>query len=284
MNRFSLAALFAVAALLGVALESQASGGLFRRCGGCGDCAPAPCAAAPAPVEYKKITVKVCKQVMKEKEIDVLVCKNVTKEVPYTYTICVPVTKEEKRKVIVCTPVSKEVDYVYTVMVPKTIEKKVMCTTYKCVTETIIEKVPVCKTICVTYVDECGRCCTKRERVTVIEERTRCCVKRIPIVEEKTVLCTICEPVQHKGKKTVCEIVRSEQDVMVKVCSYVEEKKEGKRLVCETVTTKEKRKVMYCETVVTEEVITVPVCAPCSDCGTPAVRHGFFRRSSGCCN
>ena len=36
MHRFSLAALFAVVAVLGIALESQASGGLFRRCGGRG--------------------------------------------------------------------------------------------------------------------------------------------------------------------------------------------------------------------------------------------------------
>ncbi len=283
MNRFSLAALFAVVAVLGIALESQASGGLFRRCGGCDGCA-APCAepCAPAPVQYEEKKVKVYKSVMKEKEVEVLVCKTVTTPEKYFYTVCVPVTKDEKRKVIVCTPVSKEVDCVYTCMVPKTIEKKVMCTTYQCVNETIVEKVPVCKTVCVTYVDECGRCCTKRERVTEWCERTRCVVKKIPIVTEKTVLCTICVPVQTPGKKTVCDIVRTEQVIDVKVCSFVPEKREGTRMVCSTVTEKVKRKVCYCETICTEETIRVPVCAPCavpcSDCGH---RTGLFRR---CCN
>jgi hypothetical protein len=289
MNRFSLAALFAVVAVLGIALESQASGGLFRRCGGCDGCA-APCATTPvvpAPIQYEEKKVKVYKSVWKEKEVDVLVCKQVTTPEKYFYTVCTPVTKDEKRKVIVCTPKYTEVDCVYTVMVPKLVDKKITCTTYKCETEMIVEKVPVCKTVCVTYVDECGRCCTKREKVTEWCERTRCVVKRIPIIEEKIVKVTICEAVQTKGKKTVCEIVRTEQEITVKVCSFVTEKKEGERLVCRTVTEKAKQKVKYCETVVTEETIRVPVCAPCaapcSDCAAPAHR-GFFRRSSGCCN
>jgi hypothetical protein len=292
MNRFGLAALFAVVAVLGIALESQASGGLFRRCGGCDGCGPAPCATAPcapAPIQYEERKVKVYKSVLKEKEVEVLVCKKVTREEKYNYTVCVPVTKQEKRKVTVCTPVSRQVEYVYTVMVPRTVEKKVMCTTYQCVNETIVEKVPVCKTVCVTSVDECGRCCTHRERVTVWEERTRCVVKRIPISTEKTVLVTVCDAVQQKGMKTVCEIVRTEQEVTVNVCSFVHEARVGTRMVCENVTVKEKRKVTYCDTVVTEETVRVPVCAPCatpcSDCGTSGHGHrGFFRRSSGCCN
>jgi hypothetical protein len=293
MNRFGLAALFAVVAVLGIALESQASGGLFRRCGGCDGCGPAPCATtecAPAPVQYEERKVKVYKSVLKEKDVEVLVCKRVTREEKYTYTVCVPVTTQEKRKVTVCTPVSKQVECVYTVMVPKTVEKKVMCTTYQCVTENIVEKVPVCKTVCVTCVDECGRCHTHRERVTVWEERVRCCVKRIPIVTEKTVMVTVCEAVQQKGTRTVCEIVRTEQEITVKVCTFVHEKREGTRLVCDTVTEKVMRKVHFCETVVTEETVRVPVCAPCatpcSDCGDCGRGHraGFFRRSSGCCN
>jgi hypothetical protein len=180
-----------------------------------------------------------------------------------------------------------------TVMVPTTVEKKVQCTTYQCVNETIVEKVPVCRTVCVTSVDECGRCCTHRERVTEWVERTRCVVKRIPIVTEKTVVCTVCVPVQKKAMKTVCEIVRTEQEVMVNVCSFVQQPRVGTRLVCDTVTVKEKRKVQFCDTVVTEETVRVPVCAPCAapcsdcgqgDCGHHSRRGGFFRRGSSCCN
>ncbi len=294
MNRFGLAALFAVVALLGIALDSQASGGLFRRRGGCEGCGASPCAEAPcaaAPIQYEVRKVKVYKQVMKEKEVEVLVCKQITREEKYNYTVCVPVTTQEKRKVTVCTPVSKEVDYVYTVMVPRTVEKKVQCTTYKCINETIVEKVPVCRTVCVTYVDDCGRCCTRQERVTEICERTRCVVRRIPIVTEKTVCVTVCDAVPTKGKKTVCDIVRTEQEIMVNVCKIVHEPHVGTRLVCDTVQVKEKRKVHFCDTIVTEETIRVPVCnpcaTPCNDCGysqSCGHRGGFFRRSSGCCN
>ena len=109
--------------------------------------------------------------------VDVLVCSRVTTEEKYTYTVCVPVMKEEKRMVTVCTPVMKEVAYTFTVMVPHTEQRKVQCTTYQCVKEMVVEKVPVCKVVCVTCVDECGRCHTHRERVTVMEEQTRCVVK-----------------------------------------------------------------------------------------------------------
>ena len=167
--------------------------------------------------------MKVYKSVLKEKEIDVLVCKQVSREEKFNYTVCVPVTKQEKRKVTVCTPVSKQVEYMCTVMVPTTVEKKVQCTTYQCVTEQIVEKVPVCKTVCVTYVDECGRCCThQRERRDGIGANGPVALsKRTPVVTEKTVLCTICEPVQKAGKKIVCEIVRTEKEIDGQVCSYV---------------------------------------------------------------
>ena len=298
MKQFLAIAFVAAAALIGVTQESQAShGGKFRRCsGGCETaCAAAPCAtvvAAPVEVKYEDRKVTVYKQVTKEKMVDVLECKRVMREEKYQYTVCVPVTRDEKRKVVVCTPVNREVDYTYTVMVPKTVTKKIQCTTYQCVRENIVEQVPVCKTVCVTCVDECGRCHTRRERVTVMEERTRCVVKRIPIVEERTVNVTVCEPVLHKGKRTVCEIVRSEQDVVVKVCSYETQKREGVRTVCEVVTEKVQRKVSYCETVAEVTTVRVAVGGACdsscgSDCGSSHGRRhgGIFRRTSGgCCN
>ena len=46
-----------------------------------------------------------------------------------------------------------------------------------------------------------------KQRVTAMEEQTRCVIKRTPIVEEKTVFVTVCEPVIHKGKKTTGEIL-----------------------------------------------------------------------------
>lgn len=280
-------------AFFGLTQDSQANGGLFRRCrGGCDTgCESAPCAstvvAAPAPqFEDRKVTRY--KQVMKEKEVDVLECKRVTREEKYTYTVCVPVTKEEKRKVIVCTPVHKEVDYVYTVMVPKTVQKKVQCTNWVCERVNVIEKVPVCRTVCVTYVDECGRCCTRRERVTELVEVTRCVVKRTPVVTEQVVNVVVCEAVQKQGKRTVCEIVRAEKEELVKVCSFEHVKKEGTRLVCEVVTEKVKRKVQYCELVAYEETVRVQVggCATsCDDgCGHGHGRRGGFFRRGGCCN
>ena len=207
-------------------------------------------------------------------------------------TVCVPVTTQVKRMETYCTPVTKEVDYTYTVMVPRTMQKTVACTTYQCVTEMVKECVPVCRTVRNTCVDECGRCHTTCERVTVMEERTRCVVKRIPIVEERTVNVTVCEAVQHKGKRTVCEIVRSEQDVVVKVCSFENQKREGVRTVCDVVTEKVQRKVQYCETVAEVTTVRVAVGGACdsacgSDCGSShGRRHGgiFRRTSSGCCN
>lgn len=282
---FATAAL-ALVAFFGLTQDSQANGGLFRRCrGGCDTGCETVVACTPAPVQYEDRKVTRYKQVVKEKEVDVLECKRINREEKYTYTVCVPVTREEKRKVIECTPVHKEVDYVYTVMVPKTIQKKVQCTTYQCIRENIVEKVPVCRTVCVNYVDECGRCCVRRERVTCIEEVTRCVVKRVPIVTEQVVNVVICEPEQRKGKKTICEIVRTEKEVAVQVCSYEHQKREGVRTVCELVTEKVKRKVQYCELVAYEEVVRVAItpCAPaCNDCAPTHHRVGFFRR--GCCN
>jgi hypothetical protein len=270
---------------LGVVEVSEANG-LFRRNRGCCD---APCApAAPVEQKFEERKVKVYKPVMKEKEVEVLECKRVTKEEKYTYTVCVPVMKQEPRKVTYCEVVSKEVDATWTVMTPKLVDKKVTCTTYQCVRENVVEKVPVCRTVCTTYVDECGRCCVRRERVTTMEEVTRCVVKRIPIVEEKTIKVTICEPVVHKGKKTVCEVVRKEKDVMVNVCHIDRQERVGTRLVCHTVTEKVKRKVSYCEMVAEEVTVRVAICPPTTCCPTDCCqgrghRGGLLRRGGDCC-
>lgn len=281
MKHLLATAVLATVALLGLTQDSQANGGSFRRCrGGCDSgCASAP--SAPAPVKYEDRKVTRYKQVMTEKEIDVLQCKRVTREEKYAYTVCVPVTKQEKRKEIVCTPVKKEVEYIYTVMVPSTVQKKVQCTTYRCVRATITEKVPVCRTVWVTCVDECGRCHTRRERVTVMEEQTRCVVKRIPIVTEQVVNVVVCTPEQRKGMRTICEFVRSEREVMVNVCSFEHQKREGVRTVCELVTEKVKRKVQVCTMVAYEETVRVAVggASSCNDCGH---RTGIIRRGSCC--
>lgn len=274
------------------ATQCQAHG-LFRRHGGCGDCA-APCAAPceAAPVKYEERTVVRYKSVMVEREIEVLECKRVMMEEKYTYTVCTPVMKQVKRMEMVCTPVYKDVPYTYTVMVPKCVEKEVMCTTYRCVTEMVKECVPVCRTVCVTCVDECGRCHTHRERVTVMEERTRCVVKRIPETVKKMVTVTVCEPKTMTGMKRVCEIQRSEREVMCNVCEIVRTVKEGVRPVCHYETVKVKRKVQVCEMQKYEERVKVAVCTPCAttSCCQPACdsgcghgHRGLFRRG-GCCH
>jgi hypothetical protein len=224
---------------------------------------------------------------MKEREIEVLECRRVNREEKYNYTVCVPVEKMEKRKVIVCTPVQREVDVVYTVMVPKCVEKKVQCTTFRCERVMITEKVPVCRTVCVTYVDDCGRCCTKRQTITEMVDRQRCVVNRIPVVTERVIQVTICEAIQQKGKKMICEIQRNETEQMVKVCVMERKEMQGVRMVCDTVTEKVKRKVQYCEMQPYEETIKVQVggfCnAPVNNC-CQSSRTSFFRRGGGCCN
>jgi hypothetical protein len=296
MKQFLATACLTVVALAAFVPTSDANGGLFRRGRGCNDCASAPCdapcasvaapapAPAPAPIQYEDRKVKVVKNVWKDKEIEVLECRQVMSQEKYFYTVSVPVWNDVKRMVTVSTPVCKEVDYVYTIMTPKTLQKTVPCTTYTCTTEMVKEMVPVCRTVCVNYVDECGRCCTRRERVTEMQERTRCVVKRVPVVTERVVNYTVCEPVQHKGKKMVTEFVRSEKEVTERVCSFNQEKREGVRNVCNTVTEKVKRMVKVCEQVVTEEVVRVAInqpceapCAPaCDDCGNGHGRRGLF--------
>jgi len=303
MKHLFAAALLAVTAILGITQDSQA-GGLFRRNrGGDGCAAPCdqPCAqVAPAPVvearwEERKVTRY--KPVMVEREIDVVECKRVAREEKYAFTVSVPVERMEKRKISVATPVQKEVEFVYTVMVPRVVEKKVQVCNYRIDRQMVTEKVPVCRTVCVNYVDECGRCCVRREQVTDMVERTRCVVTRVPVMEERVVQTTVCEAVQQKGKKMICEIVRSEREEMVKVCSFEQQKREGVRTIYDVVTEKVKRKIQVCEMQSYEEVVRVQVggCAPVyqNDCygggsggGHHGGRGGFFRRGGGggCCN
>ncbi|MSU80587.1 MAG: hypothetical protein EXS16_21170 [Gemmataceae bacterium] len=263
MKKMLAVAFLATVAMVGLTQDSEANGGgLFRRSRGCGDCAK-PCAsaapaAAPAPVKYEERKIKVAKIVKVEEEIDVLECKRVT--------------KDEKRKVIECTTVKEEVEYKYTVMVPKTVEKKVQCTTYKCVKETVTEKVPVCKLVLTKCVDECGRCHIRLEKVTTIETVSRCVVKRVPVVTEKTVNVTECTPEIRTCKKTVCKVVRTEKEITVKVCSFVTEKV--------------KRKVTVCKTIWEEQTVRVAVGS--TSCGSSDGGHGrrlsgLFRRGD-CCN
>jgi len=300
MKQFLGTACLTMVALMGLVQTTEANGGLFRRGRGCCD-APcdAPCAnvvaQAPAPMQYEDRKIKVYKNVWKEQEIEVTECRRVTSQEKYHYTVSVPVWTDAKRRVTICTPVSKEVDYTYTILVPKTMQKTVQCTTYQCVTDHVKQMVPVCRTVCVNYVDECGRCCTRRETVTEMREVTRCVVRRVPVVTDRVVNYTVCEPVQHQGKKMVCEIVRSEREETYKVCSYNQEQREGVRTVCNLVHEKVKRKVQVCERVESEETVRVAINTGCaSDCHDDCdngrrhggrARGGLFRRgSSGCCN
>jgi len=296
-HRFA-AALLATVAILGFAQDSQAKGGLFRRNRGCDGGVSAPCeqpCAQPVQqvipeVKWEERKVTRHKPVMVEREIEVVECKRVAREEKYTFVVSVPVERQEKRKVSVATPVQKQVEYTYTVMVPRQVEKKVQVTTFRCEQQMITEKVPVCRTVCVPYVDECGRCCVRRETVTDMVERTRCVVNRIPVVQERVIQVTVCDAVQQKGVKTVCEIQRTETEQLVNVCSFEQQKREGVRTVYDVVTEKVKRKVQVCEMQAYEEVVRVMVggqCAPTyNDCcygnggggGHHGGRGGLFRR------
>jgi hypothetical protein len=290
MKQLMVTAFLATVALFGLTADSQA--GLFRHsrggCGGCETPCAEPCAPAAAP-QYEERKIKVAKHNWVEKEVVVNECQRFTREEKYTYTVCVPVNKQEKRTIIECSTVSREVDCTYVTMVPRTEKKMVKCVTYQCVRETICEKVPVCRTVCANYVDECGCCRTRRETVTVMEDRTRCVVKRIPIETEREVCVTVCDRVETKGKRTVCDVVRTPREVMVNVCSIEHKPMEGVRTVCEYKTVPTKRMVKVCETTWEEQTIRVPVCStscssPCNDCGDSGhQRRGCFR-SRGCCN
>jgi len=302
MKHLLATATLAVVAFFGFAQSSEAHGGKFRSsCGGCDSgymAAPcgSPCGQMAAPVEARWEERKVTryKPVMTERDIEVVECRRVTREEKFNYTVCVPVTREEKRKVTVCVPVQREVEYMYTVMVPRTIQKTIQCTNWVCERVMINEQVPVCRTVCVTFVDECGRCCTRRERVTVMENVTRCVVKRTPVVTEQVVNVVVCEPVQQKGKRMICEMVPQEREVTVQICDMVQQQREGTRLVCDLVQQKVMRKVQVCEMVAYEDVVRVMVggcyntCySPCNDCcnscGSGYGYSGGHGHRRGCC-
>jgi hypothetical protein len=127
-----------------------------------------------------------------------------------------------------------------------------------------------------------------------MEDQTRCVVRRIPTTTQQVVNVTVCEAVQQKGRKTVCDIVRNLQEVTVNVCSFEHQPREGVRTICDTVTEKVKQKVQVCTMVPYEETIRVQVGGVCAtscsnDCGnncgqSRGHRGGLFRRGGGCCN
>jgi len=339
MKRLFVSAVLSVVAVLGLTLNSEAGHGKFRHQSGCdsGYAYAAPCetvAYAPAPVQYVEQKVTRYKQVMVEKEIEEVVYRQVArqekftysvqvpvtkqevrkqtyytqvqKEVPYTYTVCVPVTVAEKRKETIYNRVEKQVPYTYTVAVPRTVQKKVTQTTYQCINENVTETVPVCRTVRVSCVDECGRCYTRCERVTEMVPVTRCIVKRVPITQEVVVNHVICEYENRQGSRTVCELVPVVRDVVVnvcrienqtrqatrtvcevvpqvrdvtiQVCSYATEQREGSRTVYNTVNEKVKRRVQYCQMQPYEEIVRVAVG---NYCEAPSYNYCDYGNSGG---
>jgi len=312
----SVLTMVAIAALAGVALLPATSEAFGRRkascceiappCGGspCGasPCAAAPCAPvaapAPAPVQYREVQVTKYRQEMVAKDVVELICKTITKQVPYTYNVCTPVVTPTKKLVNVCKTVTKEVPTTYTVMVPRTVQEKVMCTTYQCVTDVVTKQVPVCHTVRVPSVDACGNCTYVCQRVTEMQTVSCNVVRRVPVQTERLVNRTVCEAVQQKGTRLVCEVVTVQQEVTVNVCSYKTEVMTGKRLVCEVVTEKVLRKVQVCQVTPYTETVRVPVAVPCATtscnegcgqaacgetaCGGGHARRGLFHRASSC--
>lgn len=296
--------------------------GCRRACRGCDPCVTA---AKPAATEYverrvtrykenwveKEVTVKVTKlvsskekykyfvleQVTKPETRKVTVYKQVMKDEDYSYTVCVPVMKKEKRKQVHYTRQTKEVDVEYTVMVPKTVKEKKKVTVYECQRSVVKETVPVCRLQRVSCVDECGRCCTRLERVTEMREVCRTVVNRVAVEREVEICRTICETEKRKGKKTVCEMIRHEKEVDVDVCTYQNETRKGTRKVCTMVaeTRDQVCNVVSCQRVeregertvcrcVTEDVKrTVKVCQRVAYETTEkvAVSHGA---ATTCCN
>lgn len=259
----SLYALLAGLVILGTTTAIEAHG-LFRSHGGCQvDCAE-PC--APAPVTYVEQKVTRYKSVMVEKDIEVVVCKQVAREEKFTYNVQVPVTKQEVRKYTVSVPKPREEEFTYNVMVPKTVSRKVNVTTYNCVTETVVDTVPVCRIVRVPYTDECGHCCFRCERVTENVQVNRYVVKHVPVTREVVVNEVVCETQTRVGKRVVCDWVQEAREATVNVCNWVTETREGTRTVCDLVTEKVTRKVQVCQLQPYEETIRVPVQSCVSDC------------------
>src|SRR5205085_3509732 len=108
------------------------------------------------------------------------------------------------------------------------------------------ETVPVCRSVCVPVVDECGRCCYTMQRVTENVEVTRCV--RTPIYKTKEVMVNLvkCETEARVGKRCVVDVVPVVKDVVVNVCSLVRQEKVGVRTVCDYKTEAVKRTVKTC--------------------------------------
>lgn len=272
-------AMLSLAAMLPSA--ASAFGGLRRSCGGCevAPCAPAP-APAPVEVKYEERTVTRYKPVTKEKEVTCFVNKLVPREVKCT--VMVPYTIKEKRVVSVCVPTFRDVECKYTEMVPRIIKDKVTRT----VTERRVREVDdvrqVCRTVCTPYTDECGRCCTKCERVTETVPCKRYVVDCVPVERVVETYRVECDRVEKTAIRKVCDMHREDREV--EVCVVRCRPEERVRTVYDCVPEKVTRKVTYCEMVPYQETIRVPVCPPVScdsGCGHGRVFGGFLSR--GCC-
>src|SRR5262249_5905189 len=210
----SLAVCLASLVAIGVLpVESRAFG--LRRSGGCCEsspCASSPCAApcevaVPAPPKMVERTITRYRPEWKEQEVTVNVCKMVPREEKFTYAVMVPVTKQENRKVTTYQRVSREVEYQYTVLVPRPYQEKRVVNYCEYETKIVKQTVPVCRTVCVPVVDECGNCCYTRQTVTENVEVARCV--RTPIYKTREVMVNLmkCETEARVGKRCVVDVV-----------------------------------------------------------------------------
>jgi hypothetical protein len=114
-------------------------------------------------------------------------------------------------------------------------QKVVQQTSYQCVTEQVTDMVNVCRSVAVSYIDECGCCRCRCERVMVQEPVTRCIVRRVPVTTDVVVNYTVCETQTQVGKRTVCELVPGTREVTVNVTRYETQNRVGKRTVTKCV-------------------------------------------------
>lgn len=137
--------------------------------------------------------------------------------------------------------VPKEVtsEYTCTVMVPEWKEEKRNITVCKMVPKVVEREVTCCKMVPVTCTDPCTGC---------------------------TYTCCKPQTFTQKVQCTVCEMVKENKEITVKVCVCKPEKRTYKctRIVCEckqeTVTCKQ----CYCVSVPYKTTVKVAVCTPCA--------------------
>jgi hypothetical protein len=242
--------------------------------------------------------------VMKPEKRKVMEYQTSMVEEPYKYTVIVPVMKPEKRKVIEYQTSMVEEPYKYYEMVPTTTMQTQMQTRYTCVPQTVVQNVPVCRTVTVPVVcqtapsccDPCGATVIRYtcQRVMEMQQVTRVVSQMVATQVEVTVPVTTWNRVEREGKRMVCRTTPVEREITVNVChyerqeregkrmvwkttpvereitvnicTYEEQEREGKRIVYDRVESKEKRKVGYYETVPYTEQVMVAV-GGVVDCG-----------------